>query len=157
MTLHLNSVKTSGCRGQGAGGFTILEVMVALFVLSVGLLGLAGMMTQSLKFNQGAEIQTRATQLAYTLAETMRANADNALLYTPLDDPNVPCNPLLATVTNDMACWYDAMLAALPGGTATLVESPAGTGQFDLTLSWADRTNPTGGAVITQTWTFTVN
>ena len=42
-------------------GFSLLEVMVALLVLSIGLLGLAGLQTFSLKFNHQSYERTQAT------------------------------------------------------------------------------------------------
>jgi type IV pilus assembly protein PilV len=55
-------------------GFTMLEILVAILVLSLGLLGLAGLQTLSLRNNTGSAQRTIATQLAYDLSDRMRAN-----------------------------------------------------------------------------------
>ena len=45
-------------------GFTLLEVLIALLVFSLGLLGLAGLMVVSVKTNQSAYLRTQASFLA---------------------------------------------------------------------------------------------
>ncbi len=55
-------------------GFTLIEVLIAMLVLAVGLLGLAGLQATSLRNNQSAYNRSQATQLAYDLADRMRAN-----------------------------------------------------------------------------------
>jgi type IV pilus assembly protein PilV len=55
-------------------GFTMLEVLVAILVVSLGLLGLAGLQTVGIRNNAGSAQRTIATQLAYDIADRMRAN-----------------------------------------------------------------------------------
>jgi type IV pilus assembly protein PilV len=55
-------------------GFTLLEVLIALVVLSIGLLGLAGLQTVSLRNTGVSTSRTVATQLAYDIADRMRSN-----------------------------------------------------------------------------------
>ena len=62
------------CRGTA-----LLEVLIALVVFSLGMLGLAGLQTLSLQFNTSAYYRTQATTLAYGLADRMRANRQAAL------------------------------------------------------------------------------
>ena len=72
-------------------GFTLIEVLIAMIVLAVGLLGLAGLQATSLRNNQSAYNRIKATQLAYDIADRMRANyteakkskGDNVYLDTP--------------------------------------------------------------------------
>jgi type IV pilus assembly protein PilV len=60
-------------------GFTMLEVLVAILVLSLGLLGLAGLQTLGLRNNTGSAQRTIATQLAYDISDRMRANYASVL------------------------------------------------------------------------------
>src|SRR4030065_2717121 len=60
-------------------GFTLLEVLVAIVVMSIGLLGLAGLMASSLKNSHSAYQRTQATWLAYDALDRMRANRQVAL------------------------------------------------------------------------------
>lgn len=48
------------------GGFSLVEVLVALLVLAIGLLGLAALQAQGLRFNHDAYVRTQATNLATT-------------------------------------------------------------------------------------------
>ena len=77
-------------------GFTLMEVLVALVVISVGLFGIAGMQLQSLKSSHDAYLRTQATFLAYDLIDKMRANRNAAIAQdydTDLDsDPSGDSN-----------------------------------------------------------------
>lgn len=55
-------------------GFTLIEMLIAAVVLSIGLLGLAGLQAQSLIFNKSAAQRSQATILAYDIIDRMRAN-----------------------------------------------------------------------------------
>ena len=55
-------------------GFSLLEVLIALLVLSVGLLGIAGMQTISLRFNHQSYERTQATVLISEMFEKISAN-----------------------------------------------------------------------------------
>ena len=55
-------------------GFSLIEVMVAVLVLGIGLLGFALLQTMTLRFTQSANYRTQATNLAYDLLDQMRAN-----------------------------------------------------------------------------------
>lgn len=58
----------------GERGYTLIEVLVALFIMSFGLLGMAGLQIVSLKQNQSAYMRSQATILAYDVIDRMRAN-----------------------------------------------------------------------------------
>lgn len=64
-----------------ARGFSMLEVLLALAVLSVGLLGAAAMLLDSLRTHGGALQQLGATQLARDMADRIRANPRARALY----------------------------------------------------------------------------
>lgn len=55
-------------------GFTLLEVLISLFILSVGLLGLAGLQMNGLRSNQDSYYLSQAMAQAYDMADRMRAN-----------------------------------------------------------------------------------
>ena len=76
ITLHSKSLNT------WSRGFTLIEVMIAVLVLSLGLLGLAGLQATSLKANTSAAARGQATLLAYDIIDRMRANRDAALAGT---------------------------------------------------------------------------
>jgi len=59
-------------------GTSLIEVLVATVVISVGLIGLAGLQTLSMKSNHSAYLRTQATLLAYDMLDRMRANLVSA-------------------------------------------------------------------------------
>jgi type IV pilus assembly protein PilV len=60
-------------------GFSLIEVLVALIVLSVGMLGMGKMMMVSMKSNSSAYSNTQAMTLANAMLERIRANRVIAL------------------------------------------------------------------------------
>jgi type IV pilus assembly protein PilV len=60
-------------------GFTLIEVLIAVLVLSIGLLGLAGLQAVSLRSNHSGLLRSQANILAYDLIDRMRANRNAAL------------------------------------------------------------------------------
>lgn len=65
----------------GSRGFSMIEVLVALLVLALGLLGFALLQTMNLRYTQSAQYRTQATNLAYDLLDQMRANRFQAAWY----------------------------------------------------------------------------
>lgn len=59
---------------NSTAGFTLLEVMIAMVIFSIGLLGLAGLQGAGLRNNQTSFSRTIATQLAYDMADRIRNN-----------------------------------------------------------------------------------
>ena len=59
--------------GHSQAGSSLLEVLVAVVVLSIGLLGLAGLQMTSIKSSHSAYMRSQATLLAYDLADRARA------------------------------------------------------------------------------------
>ncbi len=62
-------------------GFSLIEMLVALVVFSVGLLAIAGLQTMSKQANFEALQRTMASQIAYGLLEDMRVNGDAINTY----------------------------------------------------------------------------
>ena len=119
-------------------GFSLIEVLIALLVLAIGLLGLAALQAQGLRFNHDAYVRTQATNLAYDIVERMRASRTNFIAYTAAD-PALDCDPTEATADMDLSCWYDALAATLPGGGGVIAAN-ATANFFDVTVRWIDRT-----------------
>lgn len=55
-------------------GFTLIEIMVTIVVMSIGFLGLAGLQATALRSNSGATLRTQAVLYANDMAERIRAN-----------------------------------------------------------------------------------
>jgi type IV pilus assembly protein PilV len=132
-------------------GFTLIEVLIAMLVLAVGLLGLAGLQAASLKNNQSAYNRSQATQLAYDLADRMRANVAGKTSYTAIlpssATPKATCLTttgcsLADMATNDLYQWNLAVSTSLPNGIGTLdiTPKPCTTNicLYTITILWDD-------------------
>lgn len=126
---------------HGCRGLTLIEVLIALVVFSVGLLGLAGLQTMSLRFNTSAYYRTQATALAYGLADRMRANRQGALdgeYDADFETPAPACdgeNVDGGTPAEDLTAWRSALACQLPEGTGAV--SRNGT-SFTISVQWDD-------------------
>jgi type IV pilus assembly protein PilV len=138
-------------------GFTLLEALIALLVLSIGLLGLAALQARGLRFNHDAYVRSQASLLAYDLFERMRANSAAAANYVG-EAPGVDCGAGSSIAENDRACWHTEVAQTLPGGTANV--TLAGN-VFTVAINWTDRdtnwTDRDTGAPISQGWSSIIN
>lgn len=98
-------------------GFSLIEVLVALFVLSVGTLGMAAMQLQSLKYSQQSNWRSQTTFFAYDIFERMRANREHAADYVHGLTDALPSAGTLAQ--NDLNEWLTSV-AQLPGAIASV-------------------------------------
>ena len=127
-------------------GFSLLEVLVTVLVLSVGLLGMAGLITTGMRSNNVAHFRSIATQQTLDIADRMRANLAGVRAgdYDALA-ANIPtsndCTAVECT-SSEMAAfdhfqWNTANAAFLPGGrgivNGTLVNG------FTVALMWNEK------------------
>jgi len=106
----------SGDAYRGNRGFSLIEVLVALLVTSVGLLGLASLQITGMKYNHNAYLRSEATFLAKDLVERMRANRVAALngdYDTAFADAAPGAGSLAST---DLSDWKGAVGSVLPAG-----------------------------------------
>lgn len=93
MSLSLFKTTTRN-RRRNHSGFTLIEVLVTVVVVSIGLLGLAGLQINGLRANLSSEARSKATLLASDIIERMRANplgvANND--YANIDTAGIGCN-----------------------------------------------------------------
>lgn len=126
----------------------MIDVLIALVVLSIGLLGLAGLQATGLRYNQGAFFRTQATLLAYGMADRMRANtagvtAGNYNAITPGSVSSSPPNCVGAVCSSSQIAQYDAaqweadVQSLLPSGQGKVTGN--GNGVYTITVSWTDR------------------
>lgn len=113
-------------------GFTLLEVLIAVLVLSLGLLGIAGMQMISLKNTNSAYQRAQATQSAYDIIDRMRANRDEAeksssgyaVAYGGTYAASTACETGAcipsAMATYDIANWKVALTTTLPSGDGSV-------------------------------------
>src|SRR5262245_1766458 len=133
-------------------GFTMVEVLVALVVLTIGLLGIAALYLNSLQAGRTAIYRTQAVNLAADLADRIRMNrtAQDAYGILFADDPPDPVPACETTggctdaelAANDLANWRQELSNVLPdGGGQVAVTPPAGTGEpasYVITVQWTE-------------------
>lgn len=115
-------------RSRTQAGFTLIEVLIAVLVLSIGLLGLAALQTSGLGMNHSAYLRSQATILAADMADRMRANRDALGAYdnsggTPaaVGACGVPPGCSEAQLAqNDLAEWAADIAATLPNGVGVV-------------------------------------
>jgi type IV pilus assembly protein PilV len=86
-------------RKRQTAGFTLLEILVAIVVLSFGLLGMVGIQAMALKSNNDAKQQAAAVQLAAEYSDMMRGNKAVAMGLTAVDNPYLIDNYVSSPVT----------------------------------------------------------
>jgi len=107
-------------------GFTLVEVLIAVLVLAIGLLGLAGLQASSLRFNNDAQLRTQATLLAYDMVDRMRANRAQAADYDTGGFNSANCGDtsggsMAAQDTTDWLAQLDCLLPRGEGSIAVVI------------------------------------
>lgn len=126
---------------RSARGFTLVEAMVALLVLSVGLLGIAALYVETLRASRSALLRTQAVTLASDLADRIRANRVPANAYA-CGNPCNAASALNTVATADLTAWLANIGALLPGGTGqvTFIDDGLTTTPdvYNIQVSWTE-------------------
>ncbi len=130
-------------------GVTLIEVLIALLVLSIGLLGLAGLQAVSLQHNHNAYLRSQATNLSYDILDRMRTNRAAALRgeYQP-ESATVNCEPAFTPVgtsaaARDVEQWRNQVACQLAEGVGHI--SAINNGTVTITLCWRERVPDVSG------------
>lgn len=124
-------------------GFTLLEVLVAMLVLSIGLLGLAGLMAANMRNNHSAYHRSQATWLAYDLIDRIRVNRANALLEQYDIAFAAPTSSSTGIAKIDIDGWKATLARALPVGDGFVDVVPA-TRAVSVIIRWDDSRGTSG-------------
>ena len=153
-------------------GFSLLELLVALVIFSIGLLGIAGLQVVSKQANYESQQRTMASQVAYAFLEDMRTNGVGIGVYTaaadlgggtltglPVSncrDPNTPSSAAQKAV-HDLWYWervvdgvQEAGVEGSAGGVVSptiCIDGPIGgvAGIYAVSVAWrgaAEMSNP---------------
>lgn len=144
-------------------GFSLIEVLVALLIFTVGLLGMAGLLVVSVKTNHSAYQRTQASFLAQAMADRMRGNSRAMWSGTYNDSYDGSAGTGGATCTEAAPCGFEDVAARdkqsfndglrqfLPNPNATVncvaqAAAPADTGgrpPFDglcaIVITWSEQ------------------
>jgi len=150
-----------------ARGFSLIEVMIALLVLAVGILGAGALQTIGLQTTQGAYLRSQAVIFAGDMVDRMRANRTQIASYAGVNTSSVTvtsiptcwtdlagCTPA-QIVTSDVSRWASS-LGSLPSGTGTITSNGGNT--YTVTVNWSENEwiGATRGAT-TQTFSLVVS
>ena len=129
-------------------GFSMLETLVTLFIISIWLLGSAGVQTIAMKFSKTAEQRNAAVMLANDIGERMETNKQGAVAGLYVYDGTaktaaINCNTTACTTaqlaTFDLAEWYARATASLPGAQFKIEGAAANPANYKITIDWFDR------------------
>jgi len=138
-----SNLKHSGrlmARLKNQRGMTMLEILIAVMVLSVGLLGVAGLQTTNLRNSQSAHQRTMAVLLASGMAERIRANRTLALTGSYTLAKTCTVLTTIGTIQQlEHKNWIDEVRASL-GTVSTCGEVTyvAGTRTYTVIVYWDD-------------------
>lgn len=125
-------------------GVSLIEILIAVLVLSIGLLGVAALQVQALRNNQSSFQRTQAVMLSYFMLDAMRANRAAAIagqynLGKTCDIPNDTGN----LISHDRHAWLDAIKNNLGDNAGSCGEINCAATLCTLRLYW-DESRATG-------------
>jgi type IV pilus assembly protein PilV len=144
----MNTPAMHGSR-QASRGVTLIEVLVALVVLSIGLLGVCALIINSVRSNDSADMRSKAAILANAMVDDMRANSTAAVAgaYNGTFSVSQAPNSGNVIAQSDLTNWVAALNATgssgLPSGQGTIAtQSKPNTNatftQVTVTVQWDD-------------------
>jgi type IV pilus assembly protein PilV len=126
-------------------GLTLIEVLIAMLILAVGLLGMASLQVRAVQDTSNSSFRSVAIYYANDMADRIRSNpaGEAGNLYTSVNGGSeqtaclttTGCNSS-AMATHDKWEWQRNIAAALPAGTGALSRSGE---VYTVTVSWTDR------------------
>ena len=135
-------------RKSNQQGLTLVEAMIALLVISIGLLGIASLQLTAMSQNASSLNHSQAVWYAYNMSDRIRANITEFDNYDGIDTSNGYAQDCLSSacstgemLTADAADWA-AMVANLPAGRGLITNNADG---LVVTVMWDDEgTGATG-------------
>src|SRR5690606_11407918 len=121
------------------GGASLIEVLVAVLIMAIGLLGIAAMQTAALRNNQSALERSQAVIQSYAILDAMRANRAQALggAYN-MAALTCAVPAMVGTLAqNDLVAWMQAVQDTLGDDACGQVSCPA-NGPCTITVRWND-------------------
>ncbi|MCI0994554.1 type IV pilus modification protein PilV [Pseudomonas sp. ICMP22404] len=120
-----------GCSKSPQEGMTLIEVLVAVLILGVGLLGAAMVQLNALKYTDSSRMTSQASFIAYDMLDRIRANSGADYTVTPPSSPNL-------NVTRDQDLYdFKTNITSFGGATATGTIT-LNQRVYTITISWDD-------------------
>ena len=139
-------------------GFSLVEVLIALIIMSVGMLGIAGLYVHSMQAGRTSLFRHQAVTLAGDIADRIRANPTAGVAYAAATGTNNNCVDGTADCTptemaaNDIFVWKDQADGSLPGGDVAVTFNNAVTpNTYQIQITWTE-----AGIAITPSYNITI-
>lgn len=128
-------------------GFTLVESLVAMVVMSVGMLGIAALYVEGLRAGRTSVYRTVAIDLASDMADRIRANPTARMAYDGDGDGDdsgdcvngpADCDPA-TLAADDIFWWKQSVETLLPEGAASIAVVDAGEiASYTITINWSE-------------------
>jgi len=115
------SVMTSlSSQKKRQGGFTLIEAMVALMILSIGMVGLAYLQATGMRLTSTSNTRTQAAILAADLMDRIRSHGyanigdfDNITIANTNGTPPETCDATSTAIEDEITCWSESVERSL--------------------------------------------
>ena len=138
-----NRTPTRRMSTRAVSGFTLIEVLVALVVMSVGMLGIAGLYVTSMQAGRTSLFHHHAVTLAGDVADRIRANPRAAVAYAGLGANSNCVTPGVVNCTpeemaaHDIFLWDQQAVDSLPNGNVVIVfDNGVVPPTYQITIGW---------------------
>ena len=125
-------------------GFSLVEVLIALIIMSVGMLGIAGLYVQSMQAGRTSMFRHHAVTLAGDVADRIRANPRAGIAYAGAGANNncvaagIDCNEA-QMAANDIFIWDQQALDSLPNGDVVVqFDNAVNPPLYTIAISWTE-------------------
>jgi type IV pilus assembly protein PilV len=130
--------------GRRVAGFTLIEVLIALIIMSVGMLGIAGLYVHSMQAGRTSVLRHNAVTLAGDIADRIRANPRAGAAYALAGANNncvnggIDCT-IGEMAANDVFLWDQQAAATLPNGQVNVVfNNGVVPPEYTITVTWTE-------------------
>ena len=140
----MNMTRHSVCARRKVRGFTLIEVLISLIIMSVGMLGIAGLYVTSMQAGRTSVLRHNAVTLAGDIADRIRANPRAGAAYALAGANNncvaqgVDCT-IGEMAAHDIFLWDQQAAATLPNGQVNVVfNNGVVPPTYQITITWTE-------------------
>lgn len=142
--MQANNLTATRCTARTMKGFTLIEVLIALIIMSVGMLGIAGLYVHSMQAGRTSMLRHNAVTLAGDITDRIRANPRAGAAYGLAGANNncvaagIDCTPA-EMAANDIFLWDQQAAATMPNGAVNVVFNNGPVPPtYQVTITWTE-------------------